>query len=261
LVSGQTSQASDSSSANHTSALGNRSNARSSADASRSAALNQAPKVAKAALASLPSGNSAATEDAHAEAAPAVETMAPARPDLAGPTAGEASEASDAPPVSFAAISVNEETELPEHTPVEKDVNDAKGAEAAEDQRASHVRAAGEEEEDGMAASLASAAADAVLAPLALEVPAMQALNAWTDLDLLERAVSELFDEMQQVSGNFGELLSGVGASPAAAALAGVAIAGVIERGRRQWRPARPDDENWIWQYSDLLGVPPGAQS
>jgi hypothetical protein len=112
-----------------------------------------------------------------------------------------------------------------------------------------------------MAASLASTAADAVLAAMALEFPAMPALNAWTDLNLLDRAVSELLDELQQVRGNFGELLAGVGASPAAAALAGVAVAGVIERGRRQWRPARADDENWIWQYSDLLGAPPGAES
>jgi hypothetical protein len=250
-------QTSDSSPANRSSTLGNRSSARSSADAPRGAALNQAPKVAKAALASLPSGDTAASEETHAEPAPAVETMAPAPPDFAAQAADDAPGASPVPAISLAEVSGEEGPEAPEPMPNQEEVSDARSDKAPPDQKTPHASATGEEEDDGIAASLASAAADAVLAAVALEMPA---LNTWPDLDLLDRAVTELLDELQQASGNFEELLSGVGASPAAAALAGVAIAGAIERGRRHWRPARPDDENWIWQYSDLLGAPPGAE-
>jgi hypothetical protein len=82
------------------------------------------------------------------------------------------------------------------------------------------------------------------------------------DWETLDRALDELLDEGSDAGEVWGETLAGLAVSPVlAAAAAGTVAAGVIERRRRRRRPAHSEEnEDWLWLFSDLLGVAPGVE-
>ncbi len=101
------------------------------------------------------------------------------------------------------------------------------------------------------------------LAILSLHADAGPAF-AWefmVDLEALDHALNALLVDLQEMTEHVGQFLANAGVSPTAAALtAGVAVAGIVEHGRRRPTSRRPEeDDNWIWQFSDLLGGAPNS--
>jgi hypothetical protein len=87
------------------------------------------------------------------------------------------------------------------------------------------------------------------------------AVVASAGLEAIDQAVSELVDELNDMGEQFADLLSTDRTSPMTAAVAGVAIAGVVELRFRRKRPAPRKQGDWIWLFSDLLGDAPGDGS
>lgn len=196
--------------------------------------------------------------EAHSShAAPATETNAPSATIVEHAPAAHAPTA--APNVTAVA-----EAETGEVAPQSETLDSASQDEAA----VSRSQPSGREDNEPsrLASSQTSASAATIAATNALmaawqfEEETVAAFESMADLEALDQAMEQLLEELRQVREHFGEFLVGVPASPAAATIVCVAAAGLFERKRRPSKLAQSNRDNWIWQYSDLLGAVPGGE-